>query len=147
MNADHQKYTTLRYTPEAGSVLDALNGPEFKCNHEPGTHAKRAGGRDSQGNFVSAEASAYPEKLNLTLAGPEIEQGLPSPPSTLSSRPAATGTRARAAPQRAPIAASAACALSGASRAALSGASSSTSRASSAEPLAGSVAAAFSRAH
>ena len=32
-----QKYTTLYYSPEAASVLDPLNGPDFQCNHERGT--------------------------------------------------------------------------------------------------------------
>ena len=55
------KYMTLYYTPEAGAVLDELNNPEFKCNHERGAHTKRAGGRDpATGAFISADAAAYP---------------------------------------------------------------------------------------
>ena len=64
-----QKYTTVYYTPEAGSVLDELNNPEFQCNHERGTHAKRAGGRsEATGEFVSAEAAPYPRRLNTILS-------------------------------------------------------------------------------
>ena len=42
-------------------MLDELNNPEFKCNHERGAHTKRAGGRDpATGAFISADAAAYP---------------------------------------------------------------------------------------
>ncbi|MGA0059339.1 MAG: reverse transcriptase domain-containing protein [Planctomycetota bacterium] len=68
LGAPHQKYTTLFYSAEAGSVLDALAGPDYQCNHERGTHAERAGGRGPDGSFVSAAAAAYPEQLNATLA-------------------------------------------------------------------------------
>ena len=92
LGSDHQKYTTLYYTPEAGSVLDELNGPDYQCNHPKGSHDKRAGGRDSSGKFVSAEAAAYPHRLCVILAraftvarsGSEVmpsplkPQGLPS---------------------------------------------------------------------
>ena len=64
-----QKYTTLYYTPEAGSVLDELNNPEFQCNHERGTHAKRAGGRSAAtGEFVSPDAAPYPRRLHTILS-------------------------------------------------------------------------------
>ena len=63
-----QKYTTLYYTPEAAAALDVLNGPDYQCNHERGTHAPTVGGRDSTGSFTSARAAAYPEKLNDLLA-------------------------------------------------------------------------------
>ena len=39
LDRPYQKYTTLYYTPELGTVLDKLNDPAFKCDHEPGTHA------------------------------------------------------------------------------------------------------------
>ena len=66
-----QKYTTLYYTPEAGTVLDELDGPEYKCNHERGAHSKRAGGRDpTTGVFVSADAAAYPHRSPLRDLGP-----------------------------------------------------------------------------
>ena len=62
-------YTTLYYTPEAGTVLDELDGPEYKCNHERGAHSKRAGGRDpTTGVFVSAAAAAYRHQLCAILA-------------------------------------------------------------------------------
>jgi hypothetical protein len=63
----HQKYTTLYYTAEAGSVLDALDAPAYKCNHQRGTHT-RAGGRGPGGTFVSAPSAAYPAKLNAIIA-------------------------------------------------------------------------------
>ena len=39
-----QKYTTLYYTADA--VLDALNSPDFQCNHRPAS-TRSAGGRGS----------------------------------------------------------------------------------------------------
>ena len=68
LGSEYQKYTSIYYTPEAGGVLDALNDPAFKCNHERGSHAKRAGGRGTDGRFVSAAAAAYPARLNEILA-------------------------------------------------------------------------------
>ena len=68
LESPYQKYTSLYYTPEAGSVLDALDGPDYKCNHEPGTHSMRAGGRSADGSFLSSAAAAYPAKLNSLLA-------------------------------------------------------------------------------
>ena len=68
LESPYQKYTSLYYTPEAGSVLDALDGPDYKCNHEPGTHSMRAGGRSADGSFLSGAAAAYPAKLNSLLA-------------------------------------------------------------------------------
>ena len=68
LDSPYQKYTTLYYSKEAGSILDALNGPEFKCNHPRGTHSKQAGGRDASGAFTSSEAAAYPAKLCSILA-------------------------------------------------------------------------------
>ena len=38
LDSPYQKYTSLYYTPEARGILDALNAPEFKCNHPRGTH-------------------------------------------------------------------------------------------------------------
>ena len=60
LGSERQKYTSLAYTPEAGAVLDALNSPDFQCNHERGAHTKRAGGRGTDGNFISADAAPYP---------------------------------------------------------------------------------------
>ena len=68
LGSPYQKYTTLFYTPEAATVLDALNGPEYQCNHPQGSHAKQAGGRGSDGKFVSGEAAAYPDQLCEILA-------------------------------------------------------------------------------
>jgi len=68
LGSERQKYTSLAYTPEAGSVLDELNLPDFQCNHERGAHAKRAGGRGPDGNFISAEAAPYPLRLCHILA-------------------------------------------------------------------------------
>ena len=65
---EYQKYTTLGYTPDAAPLLDELDGPDFKCNHERGTHSKRAGGRNASGEFISGAAAAYPGELNARLA-------------------------------------------------------------------------------
>ena len=45
-----------------------LNEPDYQCNHQRGAHARRAGGRGKDGEFVSAEAAAYPERLCDMLA-------------------------------------------------------------------------------
>ena len=68
LDAPHQKYTTLYYTPELGPELDVLDGPEFQCNHERGAHSSHVGGRDSDGAFRSRAAAAYPRKLIVILA-------------------------------------------------------------------------------
>ena len=68
LGSERQKYTSLAYTPEAGSVLDELNLPDFQCNHKCGAHTKRAGGRGPDGNFISAEAAPYPLRLCHILA-------------------------------------------------------------------------------
>ena len=62
-----QKYTTLWYTNDAASVLDPLNGPEFKCNHRE-KHPRPAGGRGPSGEWLSKAAAAYPDRLNTILA-------------------------------------------------------------------------------
>ena len=80
LGSEKQKYTTLYYTPEAGAVLDELDGPDFQCNHERGAHTKRAGGRGPNGEFISAEAAAYPFQLcailtrafNVAVAGTHV---------------------------------------------------------------------------
>ena len=63
LGREYQKYTTLAYTPEAASILDTLNLPLYQCNHEPGSHKRRVGGRNADGSFASAAAAAYPEEL------------------------------------------------------------------------------------
>ena len=68
LGSEFQKYTTVFYTPEAASVLNELSGPDFQCNHERGTHTKRAAGRGPDGAFVSSEAAAYPDKFNNFLS-------------------------------------------------------------------------------
>ena len=40
----------------------------FKRQHERGAHAKRAGGRGPDGEFISSESAAHPEKLCSILA-------------------------------------------------------------------------------
>ena len=67
LGGQYQKYTTLYYTAEAGSVLDPLDSPDYKCNHERGSHV-RAGGRGPDGNFVSGPAAAYPARMNAIIA-------------------------------------------------------------------------------
>jgi hypothetical protein len=67
LGGQYQKYTTLYYTAEAGAVLDALDSPDYACNHERGSHT-RAGGRGPDGNFVSGPAAAYPARMNAVIA-------------------------------------------------------------------------------
>ena len=69
LDAPHQKYTSLYYTPELTPVLGELNSPDYQCNHPRGTHSARVGGRDSDGTFGSSkQAAAYPAKLNEIIA-------------------------------------------------------------------------------
>ena len=68
LGSSYQKYTSLFYTAEAATILNALNGPEFRCNHPRGAHAEKAGGRDAGGEFASAKAAAYPLQLCWVLA-------------------------------------------------------------------------------
>ena len=69
LGSDSQKYTTLLYTNDAARVLDPLNGPEYACNHPPGSHHKTAGGRDRDGQrWISEEAAAYKPPLCNKLA-------------------------------------------------------------------------------
>ena len=85
LGSSYQKYTTLYYySPEARGILDALNAPEFKCNHPRGTHSAQAGGRSADGKFSSAAAAAYPVKLCwvLTRALTLARTGSPEPVST-----------------------------------------------------------------
>ena len=63
LGRQHQKYTSLYYTPEAASVLDELNGPDFQCNHPRGSHSEHVGGRGSDGAFTSQRTAAYPDEL------------------------------------------------------------------------------------
>ena len=101
-----QKYTTLYYTPEAGTVLDALDGPDFQCNHEPGTHARAVGGRDPRGNFTSGDAAAYPTRLNEILAdaftiartGGRAVPALPPSAPASATPPSASGWRGEPTP-------------------------------------------------
>ncbi|MDC0525827.1 hypothetical protein OAO87_02415, partial [bacterium] len=68
LKSDYQKYTTLYFTPECGSILDELGGADYQCNHPRGSHTKQAGGRLPNGGFASAAAAAYPELLCEFLA-------------------------------------------------------------------------------
>ena len=68
LGSPYQKYTTLYYTPEAGSVLDELGEPDYQCNHELGKHSQQNGGLGPQGEFVSTAAAAYPTELCSILA-------------------------------------------------------------------------------
>jgi hypothetical protein len=82
-----QKYTTLWYTNDAASVLDTLNGPDFKCNHPAGSHQQPAGGRDSDGKWLSKEAAAYPDELNTLIAKAftAARTGSPDPPAAVNT--------------------------------------------------------------
>ena len=79
--ADAQKYITLWYTNDAARVLDTLNGPDFQCNHPPGTHKAIAGGRDSRGQWISAETAHYMHGLcnKISMAATFARTGDPTP--------------------------------------------------------------------
>ena len=49
-------------------MLDELDGPEYKCNHPPGTHAKIAGGRGERGEWLSADEAVYSSNFCVRLA-------------------------------------------------------------------------------
>ena len=68
LGSPYQKYTTVHYTPEAGSVLDELGGPDYQCNHELGKHSQQNDGPGPRGDFVSTAAAAYPTELCSILA-------------------------------------------------------------------------------
>ena len=68
LGGDFQKYTTLFYTNDMAPVLDKLNGPDFQCNHRPGTHRKVAGGYLPSGRWSTEEAAPYPTTLCARLA-------------------------------------------------------------------------------
>ena len=81
-------------------MFDVLNGPDFQCNHEPGTHAAQVGGRNTDGSFSSSDAAAYPDKLldflarAFTLGRTGSSGAVSKPPVT--ARPPSS---ARAAPE------------------------------------------------
>lgn len=87
LGSAHQKYTTLCFTADASSVLDALNSPEYQCNHPWGFHAKLGGIRDKDGRFNTAAAAAYPKRLNAILARAfTVAAASRHSPSTLGSQ-------------------------------------------------------------
>jgi hypothetical protein len=94
IGSPYQKYTTIAYTRDTARLLNALDAPEFKCNHS--SHPKQAGGRGPDGAFVSGEAAAYPAKLNwvlaraFTLARTGSTEPITFPAAAKSSRPAET---------------------------------------------------------
>ena len=51
-----------------GEVLDALDSPDFQCNHPRGTHTARVRGREADGSFSSRHSAAYPIALCRLLA-------------------------------------------------------------------------------
>ena len=60
---DSQKLTTLMVTPGLVDHLKHLG--DLKCSHK--TH-RQVGGADENGEFTSAQTSAYPSQLNAILA-------------------------------------------------------------------------------
>ena len=80
-DADSQKYITLWYTNDAARVLDTLNGPDYQCNHPPGTHKALAGGRDDRGKWVSGDTAHYLSGLcaKISMAATFARTGDPTP--------------------------------------------------------------------
>lgn len=93
-DATSQKYITLWYTNDAARVLDTLNGPEYQCNHKPGTHVAVAGGRDSYGFWLSTDTASYLRGLcaKLSMAFTFARTGDPSPLSIRSKKTAIPST-------------------------------------------------------
>ena len=67
-DAESQKYITIWYTNDAAKVFDKLNGPNYPCNHPPGTHKAVAGGRDQYGHWLSTDTAKYMVGFSTTLA-------------------------------------------------------------------------------
>ena len=65
-NGKSQKYTTIYYTNDAASVLDQLDLPQYKCDHE-GKHEQVAGGKLPDGTWASKD-TAYPDQFHVRLA-------------------------------------------------------------------------------
>ena len=67
-DADSQKYITIWYTNDAAKIFDKLNGPDYQCNHPPGTHRAVAGGRDTHGFWLSTDTARYMLGFSTMLA-------------------------------------------------------------------------------
>ena len=80
-DATSQKYITLWYTNDAARILDTLNGPEYQCNHPPGTHKAIAGGRDGRGFWLSTDTAQYMSGLcaKISMAATFARTGDPTP--------------------------------------------------------------------
>ena len=76
LSAHIQKYTTIAYLGEVGKVLRQLD--RLECPHID--HAKRASGRDTEGNWRSKEHSAWPPRLNAIIAYAIASQHHANPP-------------------------------------------------------------------
>ena len=61
-----QKWTTLWYSHTLAPILDDLH--MCVCTHADGAHPEVARGRTARGDWISAEAAAYPAQMNALLA-------------------------------------------------------------------------------
>ena len=66
LGGSFQKWTTLYYSPSLSPVLDALQ--TCLCTHPPGQHSETARGQTARGEWISAEAAAYPARMNSMVA-------------------------------------------------------------------------------
>ena len=65
LGGKYQKWTTLWYSTDMANELNKLHICTCRRGH---THAEIARGRDERGKWRSAEAAAYPEQMNKTIA-------------------------------------------------------------------------------
>ena len=81
LDGPSQKYFTIWFTNDAARVLDTLAGPDYQCNHPPGTHKAVAGGRDAFGFWKSTDTAAYTNALcaKLAMAHTFARTGDPTP--------------------------------------------------------------------
>ena len=73
-----QKWTTLWYSPSLAHILDELH--VCLCTHQESKHAEIARGRTKWGDWISAEAAAYPARMNLIITN-AIEHHISTLPS------------------------------------------------------------------
>ena len=64
LGSKYEKYTTLWYSAAMAPTLDQLHVCSCRC----GVHAEVARGRDSAKQWRTAEAAAYPRRMNEILA-------------------------------------------------------------------------------
>ena len=66
LSSPFQKFTTLWYSSNLAPILDQLQ--TCQCTHGSGAHPEVARGKTANNDWMSAEAAAYPARMNEILA-------------------------------------------------------------------------------